>query len=127
MSELIDKGSITSGLQGLPATQVHAQFENVLVNGGDDYPLLKTQFVSTVTRVRTRHRFAANDDQSLTFRESEILVLLGKGLSVKGIARNLDIAPGTVKWHIKNLYKKLEVGSREDALRKARLRNIIPE
>ena len=127
MSELIDKGSIRRELQDLSATQVHVQFENILVNSGKDYPILKTQFASTVARVRTRHRFAANDDQSLTFRESETLVLLGKGLSVKGIARNLDIAPGTVKWHIKNLYKKLEVGSREDALRKARLRKIIPQ
>lgn len=61
----------------------------------------------------------------LTPREIEILVLLGTGLSVKGVARDLVISPGTVKWHVKNLYYKLGASSREDALSKARLRRII--
>ena len=61
----------------------------------------------------------------LTIRETEILELLGKGLSVKGAARDLAISPGTVKWHVKNLYYKLGANSREDALNKARLRKLI--
>ena len=67
----------------------------------------------------------AADARSLTARELEILELLGTGLSVKGVARELDISPGTVKWHVKNLYYKLGASSREDALSKARLRKII--
>ncbi|MES2488908.1 MAG: helix-turn-helix transcriptional regulator [Pseudomonadota bacterium] len=61
----------------------------------------------------------------LTPREIEILEILGIGLSVKGAARELDISPGTVKWHVKNIYYKLGASSREDALSKARLRKII--
>ena len=67
----------------------------------------------------------APDIRLLTPREIEILVLLGTGLSVKGVARDLVISPGTVKWHVKNLYYKLGASSREDALSKARLRRII--
>lgn len=62
---------------------------------------------------------------SLSPREIEILKLLGRGLSMKGAARGLEISPGTVKWHVKNLYEKLGATSREDALSKARLRQLI--
>ena len=64
-------------------------------------------------------------ERSLTARETEVLEMLGKGLSVKGAARELNISPGTVKWHVKNLYYKLGASSREDALNKARIRRFI--
>lgn len=64
--------------------------------------------------------------QSLpTHRELEILELAGRGLSMKSIARELNISPGTVSWHLKNLYCKLGAGSREEALRKARIGRLI--
>ena len=63
--------------------------------------------------------------QALTAREVEILELAGTGLSVKGLARELGITPMTASWHIKNSYQKLNVGSREEALRKAREMGLI--
>jgi two-component system nitrate/nitrite response regulator NarL len=51
----------------------------------------------------------------LTQRERAILVCLASGLSNKLIARELDIAEGTVKVHIKNLLKKLKFRSRLEA------------
>lgn len=51
----------------------------------------------------------------LTQRERAILVCLAGGLSNKLIARELDIAEGTVKVHIKNLLKKLKLRSRLEA------------
>lgn len=51
----------------------------------------------------------------LTQRERSILVCLANGLSNKLIARELDIAEGTVKVHIKNLLKKLKFRSRLEA------------
>ena len=51
----------------------------------------------------------------LTQRERAILVCLANGLSNKLIARELDIAEGTVKVHIKNLLKKLKFRSRLEA------------
>ncbi|MES2488250.1 MAG: LuxR C-terminal-related transcriptional regulator [Pseudomonadota bacterium] len=56
----------------------------------------------------------------LSTREREVLDLLGKALSIKSIARGLDVSPGTVKWHLKNIYSKLGASSREDALSKMR-------
>jgi len=61
-------------------------------------------------------------DKILTVREREILELLGRAFSVKSIARELDVSPGTIKWHVRNIYGKLGAFSKEDALAKAKVR-----
>lgn len=63
--------------------------------------------------------------RALTAREIDVLNRLARGLSMKGTARDLDIALGTVKWHVKNLYGKLGASSRDDALFKARSWQLI--
>ena len=57
----------------------------------------------------------------ITEREKEILTQVANGLYNKEIARVLGISEGTVKWHLKNLYSKLSVSSRTQALKKAKL------
>jgi DNA-binding NarL/FixJ family response regulator len=52
----------------------------------------------------------------LTRRESEILALVGEGLSNKDIARRLGISLGTTKSHVHNLLGKLSVPRRADAM-----------
>lgn len=56
----------------------------------------------------------------LTGREVEVLQLLAEGLSNKEIASRLIVAPGTVKQHLKNIYRKLEVNGRMQAIRRGR-------
>jgi LuxR family maltose regulon positive regulatory protein len=56
----------------------------------------------------------------LTERELEVLQLLGVGLSNKEIAETLVIALSTVKQHLKNIYAKLDVHSRTQAVAQAR-------
>ena len=55
----------------------------------------------------------------LTEREIEILSALNAGESNKEIARTLHLAPETVKWHLKNIMRKLRAGSREEAVANA--------
>lgn len=57
---------------------------------------------------------------ALSARETEILGCLARGLSNKEIARTLHLAPETVKWHLKNIFIKLNVTSRLQAVRLAR-------
>ena len=52
---------------------------------------------------------------SLTDREEEILILISKGMNNKLIGRDLGIAEGTVKVHVKNLLRKLHLSSRLEA------------
>lgn len=57
---------------------------------------------------------------SLSGREIEILALTAEGLKRDEIAAKLYLAPGTVKNHLENIYRKLEVGGRTAAIKKAR-------
>src|SRR5215218_6159731 len=54
--------------------------------------------------------------EPLTARESEVLGLLGRGLSNKMIARELHISEHTVKFHISSMYSKLGVSNRAEAV-----------
>ena len=62
----------------------------------------------------------------LSERELEVLQALAEGHSNKQIAENLFISLNTVKTHIGNVYKKLDVERRTQAIQKARELNIIP-
>ncbi|MCF7984383.1 MAG: two-component system response regulator NarL [Thiohalocapsa sp.] len=55
------------------------------------------------------------DNAGLTPREREILELIAKGFSNKLIARELDLAVGTIKVHVKHILKKLRLKSRVEA------------
>ena len=57
---------------------------------------------------------------ALSEREREILLLVGRGMSNKEIGRSLRIGPETVKWHLKNLFSKLDVPNRIQAINRAR-------
>lgn len=58
----------------------------------------------------------------LSMREREVLEWLSKGYSYKEIAARLFISVETVRTHIRNIYEKLHVRNRGEALRKAGLR-----
>ncbi|HEX5805734.1 MAG TPA: LuxR C-terminal-related transcriptional regulator [Macromonas sp.] len=52
----------------------------------------------------------------LSSRECDVLALVGQKLSNKQIARKMFITPETVKWHLKNIYRKLGVSDRQQAV-----------
>jgi NarL family two-component system response regulator LiaR len=65
---------------------------------------------------------AINDlDSILSPREKEVLELLAKGLMYKEIARLLNVGTETVKKHLKNIYQKLHVQNKIEALNKFKL------
>jgi len=63
--------------------------------------------------------------EPLSQREIEVLELINQGLANKDIAATMNVAPTTVKAHIRNLYGKLAVGSRTEALAKARTLGLL--
>jgi DNA-binding NarL/FixJ family response regulator len=59
-----------------------------------------------------------DETEILTHREKEILKLLSKGLRYKEIAAELNISMDTVRSHTRNIYEKLQVQSRTEAINK---------
>ena len=58
----------------------------------------------------------AIDTENLSERELQVLKLLVDGLDYKNIAEKLEISPNTIRKHIDNIYKKLHVTSRAQAV-----------
>ena len=54
---------------------------------------------------------------SLSPRETEILGYLGRGLGIVFVANTLVISESTVRTHVKSIYRKLGVSSREELLK----------
>ncbi len=65
--------------------------------------------------IRSFHQL---NESPLSNRETEILRLLSQGMNYKSVAKDLFLSPHTVKTHIKNIYQKLHVHSRAEAVRK---------
>ncbi len=61
----------------------------------------------------------------LTPKEAHILSLLAAGMANKEIARAMDIGEQTVKWHLKNVFSKLNAASRRHAVDRARLLGLL--
>ncbi|MGF1471405.1 MAG: response regulator transcription factor [Rubrobacteraceae bacterium] len=76
-------------------------------------------------RVLQSPAIAEDLDEPLTPRESEVLELLGRGLSNKLIAGELHISGHTVKFHVSSLYAKLGVSSRAEAVSQAARHGLI--
>ncbi|MCW5786537.1 MAG: response regulator transcription factor [Nitrospira sp.] len=61
----------------------------------------------------------------LTKRESDVLTLLGEGLTNKDIARRLFICPTTVRHHLSHMFSKLDVSSRQQLLLRAQQHGLL--
>src|SRR5258708_19392491 len=61
----------------------------------------------------------------LTQREQKILRLIADGLSNQDVAEQLFITLGTVKWYLKQIYSKLQVSSRTQAIATAHIAGLL--
>ncbi|MNK34488.1 Transcriptional regulatory protein LiaR [compost metagenome] len=71
------------------------------------------------------HSFQKNLDSPLTKRETEILERIANGLTKSQIANDLFIDQETVRSHVKNIYIKLDVNSKSDAIKTAKEKRFI--
>ncbi|MCG8387701.1 MAG: response regulator transcription factor [Cytophagales bacterium] len=69
--------------------------------------------------------FQKNPNSPLSSRETQVLELLSKGKSYSMIAQELFITKETAKSHIKNIYSKLQVNSKSEAIAKATKEKLI--
>ena len=65
------------------------------------------------------------EEIKLSTREIEVLEQLSKGLNYNQIADNLILSPSTVRKHIENIYTKLQVHNKLEAIQKAKSNKLI--
>ena len=70
---------------------------------------------------------AADDDAGLTHREIETVRLVAKGLSNAEVGRTLLVTEQTVKFHLSNIFRKMNVTNRTQATRRAEMMNLLDE
>jgi predicted ATPase/DNA-binding NarL/FixJ family response regulator len=86
---------------------------------------LQAQVLSAQSERPITSAIPAMSTNALTEREIEILRLLADGLSNREIAEQLFLATGTVKWYLGEIYSKLYVTSRTQAIARARELNLL--
>jgi len=84
--------------------------------------------LKTLKLLRNPIDIESQDEQEeikLTTREIEVLEQLSKGLSYNLIADNLILSNGTVRKHVENIYRKLQVHNKLEAVQKAKKNKLI--
>ena len=119
--------SICAGAEGYilkntAPTEILGAIKEIYEGGSPMTPTIANRVLKMVKKQR------ASDSKNvfnLTDREKEILSCLVEGMSYKLIADECTISIDTVNVHIKNIYKKLQVHSKSEAVAKAIKRNIV--
>jgi len=133
VSTIVDEGPIVleiirayrtvlDGIESKGGRNPSEGYIQLLLKESESYPETRgpiSILESTITRQSN------GDTKGLTSRETEILMLICDGLSNRGIAEQLVLGEGTVKWHIKNIYLKLHVSSRTQAAATARSMGLV--
>uniref|UniRef100_UPI00404B7AD3 response regulator n=1 Tax=Flavobacterium sp. TaxID=239 RepID=UPI00404B7AD3 len=121
--------AIKAGADGylLKDVNPHALFNGIVetLNGGA--AMNPSIALKTLKLLRNPVNFEeiSKEEINLTAREIDVLEQLAQGLSYTVIAENLFLSPSTVRKHIENIYSKLQVHSKLEAVQKAKRNNLI--
>lgn len=122
--------SIQAGADGYllketDATQLHHSLLDVINGGAPMTPVIAFKTLKLLRHPESINTTYSAQDIQLTKREIEILEQLSKGLNYAQVADNLIISQGTVRKHIENIYTKLKVHNKMEAVHIAKSKNII--
>ena len=67
----------------------------------------------------------ATPSMALTPKEREVLELLARSLSNKEIGLAMQVGEETIKWHMKNLFAKLDAGTRKQVVQRSRILGLL--
>jgi len=119
--------SICAGAEGYilkntPPVEILKAIKEVYEGGS---PMTPTIANRVLKMVKSQQPSGSKNIFNLTDREKEILSCLVEGMSYKLIAAECSISIDTVNVHIKNIYKKLQVHSKSEAVAKALKKNLV--
>jgi len=102
-------------LKNTPLLSIKTGVQQILEEGAPISPVIAKKVINYFNPQK-QHK--VNGFEKLSAREIEVLHALSKGLAFKNIANELFISIDTVRYHTKNIYKKLHVNSKLGAVKK---------
>ncbi|GAA0740577.1 MULTISPECIES: response regulator [Flavobacteriaceae] len=112
-------------LKEINAKDLHSGILETLNGGAAMNPSIALKTLKLLRNPMSIENEKDKEDIKLTARETEVLEHLSKGLNYVQIAENLILSTGTVRKHIENIYKKLQVHNKLEAVQKAKKNNLI--
>ncbi len=110
-------------LKDEPPAKVHRSIYEALEGGAPMSPMIAKKALSLLRNGVPKQEIT--EDYELTKRELEILEQVAKGLSYDQISVNLFISYGTARKHVENIYKKMKVHNKIEAIEKAKKGGIL--
>lgn len=114
--EALANGASGYFTKNTPSSKIIDAIKEVLQGGGPMSPGVAKKVITSLQK---------NPDSPLTKRETQILSLITRGKDRSQIATELFIETETVKTHIKNIYVKLNVNSKADAIKVAKNNRLV--
>jgi DNA-binding NarL/FixJ family response regulator len=121
----IQAGAMGYLLKDEPPEKIVEGIKMIMEGGAPMSPTIAAKTLRILHNPEIAKRSACNSELELSKRESEILEYLKRGFDYKKIADGLFIAPSTVRKHIENIYQKLQVHNKMQAVQKAVQYRII--
>jgi DNA-binding NarL/FixJ family response regulator len=106
--------------------QVERLIQTIEAGGSPVSPAIARRLIERLQAGPTKAVSGADGDR-LSLREAEILLLCSKGLRYAEVASTLGLSVHTVNAHLKNVYRKLMVNSRAEAVYEARKSGLLRE
>lgn len=122
--------SIKAGADGYFLKEVNPQelyngIRETLTGGAGMTPSIALKTLKLLREPMVFDNQTAKEEISLTAREIEVLEQLSKGLTYNAIAENLFLSLGTIRKHVENIYTKLQVHNKMEAIQKAKNNKLI--
>ena len=122
--------AIKAGADGYFLKEVNPQelydgIVETLAGGAGMTPSIATRTLKLLREPLVFDDSISKEEISLTNREIEVLEQLSKGLTYNAIAENLFLSLGTIRKHVENIYTKLQVHNKLEAIQKAKSNKLI--
>ncbi len=112
-------------LKEINAKDLHDGILDTLNGGAAMNPSIALKTLKLLRNPLSIENEKDKEDIQLTNRETEVLEQLSKGLNYIQMAENLIVSKGTIRKHIENIYRKLQVHNKVEAVQKAKRNNLI--
>jgi two-component system, NarL family, response regulator LiaR len=111
----LESGAVGYILKDASVQQISNALEEVVKGGAPMSPFIASRVISFFRKPKI-----SSESALLSTREREVLQLVAEGLQYKEIAEHLSLSTETIKKHMRNIYQKLHVQNKVEAINKLR-------